>query len=1118
MTHVSVSIACVQMRSVIVRLVFVLALVDSGQSFEDALAVADPLLNEELELEEDTAKCDLEIPAAIESQVSRRIHGAATLAALADGGLAQIPGAGSIVVPTIQAAMIYSIGRLYGCYMDRASSLMLVSWFMSNHVKKAVLKELIGWIPAVGNLLKTSVTFMLTEGIGNVAARSLRCGSSEALLVEASGGSVDGAAHPAQEGVFHLVSDYLTGNELGVLDSKDVWQRVTQLFETRGQEELLEEVRRQVHSNEALFGMVKKHAWNMDVVGAALAELENKFPGHDGCIAANFVANRFWASGSADAEIRNIAASHIRHCSADLSIDMWDTIGRSSAKLIVAARSGSRSGVPETVLRDSIDLLQRAIEDPMIDEQLRVNISSPWLVEDIKMVLASAMLALTNGQEGACSLMRSLLKVETTNNFDIAQKGSWVTVRRLQAFDKSEVPAGAEICVPALRNDMLTVLTLNSLPDLAELPQAEPGRTGSSIPNSPLQLENRLASALVGQSCALSRLIDNPGFIRFKIRGHWRKDVPLVLLLTGPSGTGKTLLARTLAEVLLGRPVLELEGMGRFRTFHMNQFSILEDQKTFFGPPRGVKGGTGDLPEVLRMWPDAVILLDEIEKAHHSFARAFLKIFGEHGAAYDPLTGKDIPTGRATFILTSNLGKDLISDRFRAAMSTTGLAGKGEGETDEIDEDADDACVFYDRLRDDLLSSLGSPRIGEHENFFKESEIRGRLTDVLPFLPFGRPEVDAAVRKFLTEESRNLGDLAGFGPVQLAWEPSVVQHFAAEYLRRPAEGLRGVSKHVHAAVTQAAGSALDAGLLKPHGGLFLLVDGRGSARLEVRGIQPGTFLGSVSPIDSTQMNAGESPDATSHFGLGNWWPWSSHDSSSGSSAGTSSQESFTTSSDSSFGMNWELLTDWDMFWQQMWEFLYEWRVPLAVFFTVALASTATATWLPAFGVSAPVASVAGSVATAASSASAGAAAVGSAAPTFVGAAAWLPGIAHALGQLALGAGSIAVPGLAAAYAWQHRETIVAVFWLSLALIMVPRFARLTYQSIAFLDAAGRAATSPRNASCASDTANTSCPNLRQQFRSRSGSVLPPPRTRGRRRARSAEPRELPRSSVSDDPR
>merc|ERR1719253_120061 len=113
----------------------------------------------------------------------------------------------------------------------------------------------------------------------------------------------------------------------------------------------------------------------------------------------------------------------------------------------------------------------------------------------------------------------------------------------------------------------------------------------------------------------------------------------------------------------------------------MNAFTMLEDQKSFFGPPKGI-AGVGDLPELLKQWPDAVVVLDEVEKAHPSFARALLKVFGENGAVYDPHTGQSFPTAQATFILTSNLGKDLIM-RHEAAFA----------------KDDDHDCTGYSQIR-----------------------------------------------------------------------------------------------------------------------------------------------------------------------------------------------------------------------------------------------------------------------------------------------------------------------------------------------------------------------------------------------------------------------------------
>merc|ERR1711966_436837 len=85
------------------------------------------------------------------------------------------------------------------------------------------------------------------------------------------------------------------------------------------------------------------------------------------------------------------------------------------------------------------------------------------------------------------------------------------------------------------------------------------------------QLEESLSAAITGQPCVIERLARQPGFVRLKMRGLWNEK-PLVLLLTGPSGTGKTMMARTLGAEILGRPIAELEATGRFRTFHMNIF------------------------------------------------------------------------------------------------------------------------------------------------------------------------------------------------------------------------------------------------------------------------------------------------------------------------------------------------------------------------------------------------------------------------------------------------------------------------------------------------------------------------------------------------------------------
>eukprot|EP00449_Zooxanthella_nutricula_P050254 CAMPEP_0198612486 /NCGR_PEP_ID=MMETSP1462-20131121/157920_1 /TAXON_ID=1333877 /ORGANISM="Brandtodinium nutriculum, Strain RCC3387" /LENGTH=348 /DNA_ID=CAMNT_0044344287 /DNA_START=53 /DNA_END=1097 /DNA_ORIENTATION=- len=243
--------------------------------------------------------------ADVDAQVAKRVHFASSLAALTDGGLAQLPWVGPMVVPSIQAAMVCNIGLLYGCHLDRSNALAIVTGLMSNHMKKAFLKELLGIVPLVGNVVKGSVTFLMTEGIGNLAARSLRCGDSAELMAQVSAGAGAGGAGGAlqQRGegtarqLFHFVSDYLGNMEMSSLNATEAWQRVRLLFSAKGQEELLAKVQ-EASTAEDLAELARRHSWNREVVLAALQALQARFPGAAGCACADFVAERFWAGRS----------------------------------------------------------------------------------------------------------------------------------------------------------------------------------------------------------------------------------------------------------------------------------------------------------------------------------------------------------------------------------------------------------------------------------------------------------------------------------------------------------------------------------------------------------------------------------------------------------------------------------------------------------------------------------------------------------------------------------------------------------------------------------------------------------------------------------------------------
>jgi type VI secretion system protein VasG len=176
-----------------------------------------------------------------------------------------------------------------------------------------------------------------------------------------------------------------------------------------------------------------------------------------------------------------------------------------------------------------------------------------------------------------------------------------------------------------------------------------------------LQLEDELKKRVVGQDHAIKQIAD---VIRGAKVGIKKEEGPNgVFLLIGPSGVGKTELARAVAEVLFGDE--------RFMvTLNMTEYQNEYNTSRLIGADPGLVGygEGGSLSEPVRRRPYCVVLLDEIEKANTSVTDLFMQIF-DRGMLQDA-DRRNIDFTNTTIFMTSNLASEVLFEKYNGGMTS----------------------------------------------------------------------------------------------------------------------------------------------------------------------------------------------------------------------------------------------------------------------------------------------------------------------------------------------------------------------------------------------------------------------------------------------------------------
>ncbi|WP_243795446.1 ATP-dependent Clp protease ATP-binding subunit [Saccharopolyspora gloriosae] len=228
-----------------------------------------------------------------------------------------------------------------------------------------------------------------------------------------------------------------------------------------------------------------------------------------------------------------------------------------------------------------------------------------------------------------------------------------------------------------------------------------------------MKLEEQLHQRVVGQDEAVHAI---SRAVRRSRTGMGDPNRPVgTFLFLGPTGVGKTELARALAESLFG-------DQDRMVRLDMSEFQEAHTASRLVGSPPGYVGygEAGQLTESVRRRPYSVILLDEIEKAHPDVFNTLLQVLDD-GRLTDG-QGRTVDFTNTVMIMTSNLGSDIISQR-------SGVLGFSSREQDQADEPARDRLMA--RLRESFRPEFLN-RIDEVVVFRKlETDQLHRITELL---------------------------------------------------------------------------------------------------------------------------------------------------------------------------------------------------------------------------------------------------------------------------------------------------------------------------------------------------------------------------------------------------